>query len=61
MTIRPIRTQADYETALARIDALWDAVPGSEKADELDVFATLVDRYEEVHEPILTPDQQGIA
>ncbi len=56
MTIRPIRTPEDYEEALARIDALWNAAPGSEKADELEVLATLVDRYEEEHEPIPPPD-----
>ena len=38
MTIRPIRTPEDYEAVLARIDALWEAAPGSEEADELDVL-----------------------
>ena len=56
MTIRPIRTPADYEAALARIEALWEATPGSDDADELDVLATLVDRYEQEHEPIPPPD-----
>ena len=31
-TIKPIRTEADYEAALARIDALMDAEPGTPKA-----------------------------
>lgn len=56
MNIRPIRTAEDYEAALARIEALWEASPGSEKADELEVLATLVDVYEEEHEPIPPPD-----
>ncbi len=56
MNIRPIRTEEDYEAALARIEALWDAAPGSEEADELEVLATLVDVYEEEHEPIPPPD-----
>ncbi len=56
MNIRPIRTEEDYEAALARIEALWDAAPGSEEADELEVLATLVDVYEEGHEPIPPPD-----
>ena len=30
--IEPIRTEADYETALARIDELMDAEPGTRKA-----------------------------
>ena len=56
MNIRPIRTEEDYEAALARIEALWDAAPGSEEADELEVLATLVDVYEEEREPIPPPD-----
>ncbi len=56
MNIRPIRTEEDYEAALARIEALWDATPDSEEADELEVLATLVDVYEEKHEPIPPPD-----
>ncbi len=56
MNIRPIRTQQDYEAALARIEARWTALPGSDEADELEVLATLVDVYEEEHEPIPPPD-----
>jgi HTH-type transcriptional regulator/antitoxin HigA len=57
MNIRPIRTENDYEAALARIETLWDAAPGSaEEADELEVLATLVDVYDEEHEPIPPPD-----
>lgn len=56
MRIRPIRTEADYRAALARIEDLWEADAGSEEADELGVLATLVDAYEESHDPIPTPD-----
>jgi HTH-type transcriptional regulator/antitoxin HigA len=53
--IKPIRTDADYEAALARIDALMDAEPGSSEFDELDVLADLVELYESKHEPMDYP------
>jgi HTH-type transcriptional regulator/antitoxin HigA len=55
MMVRPIRSEADYRAHLARIEALMDAPDGSEEADELDVLATLVDRYEEQQFPIAAP------
>ena len=56
ITIRPIRNEADYEWNLARIDALMDAEPGTPEGDELDVLATLVEKWEERHYPIEQPD-----
>ncbi len=56
INIRPIRTEDDYQAVLARIDALMDAVPGSDKADELEVLTTLVELFEEEHFPIDLPD-----
>ena len=50
--IKPVRTEADYEAALARIDTLMDAAPGSRKGAELDVLADLVELYETKHEPM---------
>jgi HTH-type transcriptional regulator/antitoxin HigA len=55
-TIRPIRSEQDYEEALARIDSLMDARPGTPEADELDLLATLVEWYEKQHFPIEKPD-----
>lgn len=54
--IEPIRTEADYETALARIDDLMDAKPGTPEGRELDVLADLVDLYESRQEPMGWPD-----
>lgn len=54
--IRPIRDEEDYETALAEIEALWDAEPGTAEADRLEVLVTLVEAYEAVHYPIPSPD-----
>jgi HTH-type transcriptional regulator/antitoxin HigA len=46
MDIFPIRTDEDHQAAVAEIERLWDAEPGSEAFNRLDVLATLVDAYE---------------
>ncbi len=56
MEIKPIKTEADYLEALAEIEQLMDAEPGTPEADRLDVLATLVEAYEERHSPIPRPD-----
>jgi HTH-type transcriptional regulator/antitoxin HigA len=56
MNIRPIKTEEDYNAALARVSDLMDAEPGSEADEELDVLATLVSAYEDEHFPIASPD-----
>lgn len=55
MTIKPIRTEQDHESALRRIDELFSAAPGTPEFDELDVLATLVDVYERAQWPIDPP------
>jgi HTH-type transcriptional regulator / antitoxin HigA len=55
MDIRPIYNDSDHERAVARIDALFDAEPGTPEHDELDVLATLVDAYEAEHHPVDPP------
>ena len=44
--LRPIRSEADHAAALAEIDALFNAAPGSPEADRLEVLAVLVADYE---------------
>ena len=56
MDIRPIKTEADYERALARIQELMDAERDSDAGDELDVLTTLVEAYEAQHFPIKPAD-----
>jgi HTH-type transcriptional regulator/antitoxin HigA len=53
--INAIRTEADYEAALARIAALMDAEPGTPEGEELDVLTDLVEHYEEKHVPMGFP------
>jgi HTH-type transcriptional regulator/antitoxin HigA len=33
MTLKPIKTEADYEQALQEIDRLWEARPGTPEND----------------------------
>ena len=44
--IKPIRSERDYETTLARISELMDTEPDSPEGDELDVLVDLVELYE---------------
>jgi HTH-type transcriptional regulator / antitoxin HigA len=54
--LRPIRTEEDYEAALAEIGRLWGAKSGTSDGDRLEVLATLVDAYESEHFPMDPPD-----
>lgn len=54
--VKPIRTKADYESALSEIERLWGAKGGTRDGDRLDVLATLVDAYETEHYPMDPPD-----
>jgi HTH-type transcriptional regulator/antitoxin HigA len=56
MNIKPIHTKKDYEQALKRIEKIWGAKSGTPQGDELDILATLVDKYEEEHFPIEAAD-----
>jgi len=56
MDIKLIKTEADYDMALSRIDVLMDAKFDSPEGDELDVLVTLVEKYEAQHYPIDAPN-----
>ena len=56
MDIKPIKSEPDYHNALAMIETIFEAKPGTEEGDRLDVLVTLVHAYEEAHFPIDTPD-----
>lgn len=69
-TPKPIRTEAGYDAALARIWELWDTPEGSTDREELDALMDLVEQYEEKHYPMGAPspadaiefrmDQEGL-
>ena len=56
MEVRPIKSEADYEAALAEIEALMHAERDTPEGDRLDVLVTLVQAYEAEHHPIEAPD-----
>lgn len=56
---RPIRTERDYEEALARVEALMGASPDSAEDRELDVLVDLVEAYEDKHIPMGCPSPEA--
>lgn len=54
--LKPIRSEADYEDALAEVGRLWGARSGTPDGDRLDILATLIDAYETKHFPMDPPD-----
>lgn len=56
VTVRPIRTDTDYDVALAQIDVLMNAIQGTPEGDRLDVLVTLVEAYEARHHAVPPPD-----
>ena len=56
MDIRPLKTEADHTKAVAEIETLMDAKPGSRAFDRLEALARLVDAYEAKAHPIEASD-----
>ncbi len=56
MHIKPIKTEADYQAALAEVERLFDAAPDTPDGDALDVWTTLIEQYEDLHEAMSFPD-----
>lgn len=56
MIIKPIKTKKDYQQALERLEAIFDAQPRTPEGDELEVLGILIDNYEQEHHSIDYPD-----
>ncbi|WP_295683130.1 transcriptional regulator [uncultured Nevskia sp.] len=56
MNIKPIRTDADYRSALQGIESLMSAEANSPEGERLDVMVTLVEAWERKHFPMELPD-----
>lgn len=59
-TLRPLRTEADYRTALAQAEALFDLAEEPDHNGELgahfDALITLIEAYEHKHYPVEASD-----
>ena len=51
-----IKTEEEHAAALARVESLMDAKPGSAKEEELELWSLLVERCEQEHFPVDLPD-----
>jgi HTH-type transcriptional regulator/antitoxin HigA len=51
-----IKSEAEYEHALKRIEALMGSLPETPAFDELELLSAVVELYEEAHHPVLPPD-----
>jgi HTH-type transcriptional regulator/antitoxin HigA len=56
MNIRPIKTEADYENALKKLDKVFDAPTGTKAGDEAEILSLLIENYENQYYPIEAPD-----
>ncbi len=56
MTIKPIKTETDYQEALKRLEIIFDAQKGTPEGDELEIIGILLEKYEDEHFPIEFPD-----
>jgi len=56
MTIKPIKTNKDYEATLKKIKEPFEAKPNTANGDLLEVLTTLVESYEQKHFSIAPPD-----
>jgi HTH-type transcriptional regulator/antitoxin HigA len=56
MNIKLIKTEADYQLALKRLEAIFDAKIGTTQSDEADILGLMVDEYEKKHYHIEAPD-----
>jgi len=56
MDVKLIKTEADYQNALERLEVIFDAKIGTPESDEADILGLLIDEYEKKYYPIEAPD-----
>lgn len=50
--ITKIENEADHQAALERIEAIFNAKPGTPEGDEFEALADLINDYEDIHYPM---------
>ena len=56
MKLKLIKTEEAYELALQRLEVIFNAKPGTEAGDELELLVLLIAKYEDEKYPIDLPD-----
>lgn len=56
MNIKPIKTETEYDEALHRFEAIFDASPDTEEGNEAEILSLLIEDYEDQYYPIEAPD-----
>lgn len=56
MNVKYIRTEAEYQKGLKRLEEIFDAKAGTPESDEADILGLTIDEYEKKHYPIEAPD-----
>lgn len=56
MNIKLIKSEQDYNLALARLEAIFDAHVDTPEGEEAEVLTLLIEHYEDRHYPIEAPD-----
>jgi HTH-type transcriptional regulator/antitoxin HigA len=56
MDIKAIKSEKDYNQALARLETIFHAEMDTPEGDEAEVLSILIEKYEDEHYPIGMPD-----
>ena len=56
MNIKVIKNEDDYQAALERLEVIFDAPIDSQEGDEAEILSILIEKYEDEHYPIGSPD-----
>ena len=56
MVIKIIKTEEEYNQALIRLEAIFDAPADSPEGDEAELLGLLIEKYEDEYYPIDGPD-----
>lgn len=56
MDIKLIKTENDYQSSLERLDKIFHAPSNSPEGDEAELLTLLIEKYEDEHYSIDTPD-----
>lgn len=55
-SIKPIKSEQDYQNALHRLEIIFDAQIDSKEGDEAEILSLLIENYENENYPIEAPD-----